>query len=564
MAWDLSRPETLCVTIQQHIERLKYLEDHQEELGVYYDEKAALRPEKFIERNLIHYEDTWAGKPFLLDEWQKVLILRPLFGWKLKETQTRLFRKAYIQCARGTGKSALNAAILLFMLCLEAKGQKLFCIGPNRETARQVFQDCIEFYRASKNLHKHLEMQGDTTAFITDIHTVAHPRSTLMPKTASKLNDGVRFCCTSCDELHRHPNGKLLRIYEKCASKSISSLLLIITNAGDSVGVCYDEYKYAKKVLNGEMKNLDYFAFIPEPDKDDDPLDIKTLEKVTPGFHSIIEDTRTVLQDLEDARQFEDKRTDYERFRLNSWVIGRDTSSFMEYKKWEEAGIPFELEDMYGSDVWLGLDLSKNTDFTSVSMLIEKNNKLYLHPFVFLPQSKIVKEVAYPFREWFNLGYLEEADAPDYRDCLNDEVILDKIHWINSKFQIKGIGIDPAMSSTIKKMLTDHSYTYYDVPQFVSILSDPTNMFRSYVYKKLLVHGNNPLLDWTITNCKSINVNGLIKLLKVYQQSSQRIDPVAGAIFALYVRTKEGLKDPDVDEGLMSLLNMPKGVSFPF
>lgn len=563
MTWNLEDPATFPITVKQHLDRLKYLEEHQEELGIYYDADAAVRPENFIERNLVLYEGEWSGKPFILDDWQKRLILRPLFGWKLKNGGTRLFRQAYIQLPRGSGKSALNAAILLYFLLFESKGQKNFCIGPNSKTARQVFTDAVEVYRASPNLHKFIEIQGETTDFITDIHTLKHPRSSLNPQTASALNEGVRFGVCSIDELHRHPNANLLNVYRQCASKSKSSLVLIITNAGDRPGVCYDEYKFAKKILSGEMTDWSYFTLVPEPDPEDDPFDIKTLEKVTPCFGSIIEDTQTIIQEMTNAREFSDKRTTYKRFRLNSWVIGEGAASWIDFKKWQEATEKFKWDELRGSDVYLGIDLSKTTDLTAISMLIDKNGKLYLHSYPFMPRDTIYNETAYPFAEWLSEGYLEEGDAPEYRGAINYELIFEKIAELNESFTIKAIGLDPALAGELKRILEDNGYQYIDVPQSAAHLSDTTNELQRLLYNKILVHDSNPLLDWCIQNCKTVNVNGLTKIIKVYQQSAQRIDPIIAAIIALNCRIKMiGSTDSEADEYTMSLLNLPKGFSW--
>ena len=50
----------------------------------YFDEKAATIVERFFDRMLVHIEGPMAGRPFILEPWQR-RIVRNLFGWKQGE-----------------------------------------------------------------------------------------------------------------------------------------------------------------------------------------------------------------------------------------------------------------------------------------------------------------------------------------------------------------------------------------------------------------------------------------------------------------------------------------------
>ena len=53
----------------------------------YFDDHAAELAVRFFERLLEHVKGEWAGEPFVLEEWQKDEIVRPLFGWKRADGQ---------------------------------------------------------------------------------------------------------------------------------------------------------------------------------------------------------------------------------------------------------------------------------------------------------------------------------------------------------------------------------------------------------------------------------------------------------------------------------------------
>ena len=81
-----------------HIEKEKY----------YFDDKAAKRAVDFIETFCKHIKGDLAGKPFILEDWQKKDIIEPLFGWKSKETNLRKFRQCFVFIPRKNGKTNQN------------------------------------------------------------------------------------------------------------------------------------------------------------------------------------------------------------------------------------------------------------------------------------------------------------------------------------------------------------------------------------------------------------------------------------------------------------------------
>ncbi len=79
-----------------------------------FDIKRATRPIEFIEKFCRHSKGKWAGKPVILDLWQKVII-QALFGF-IDNRGNRKYREILIIVARKNGKSTLASAIALYML----------------------------------------------------------------------------------------------------------------------------------------------------------------------------------------------------------------------------------------------------------------------------------------------------------------------------------------------------------------------------------------------------------------------------------------------------------------
>ena len=79
----------------------------------HYDAKRADHAVAFIQ-NLKHTKGKWDGKPFLLLPWQEQIV-RDIFGI-VKADGKRQFRSVYVEIPKKNGKSALPAAISLYLL----------------------------------------------------------------------------------------------------------------------------------------------------------------------------------------------------------------------------------------------------------------------------------------------------------------------------------------------------------------------------------------------------------------------------------------------------------------
>ena len=109
----------------------------------YFDEETADKSVRFIETYLTHTKGELAKTPFILQEYQKEQIIKPLFGWKRKDG-SRKYRTAFIFLPRKNGKSTLAAAIILTLMYLdEGFGNEYYSAANDKEQAKLVF-DCAK------------------------------------------------------------------------------------------------------------------------------------------------------------------------------------------------------------------------------------------------------------------------------------------------------------------------------------------------------------------------------------------------------------------------------------
>ena len=90
--------------------------------------------------NCRHSKGKWAGKPLILEDWQR-FVVGSIFGWKRKDDDTRRFRYFYIQVARKNGKSTLMAFIGLYVIvCDGENGAEIYSAATKKDQARIIFE----------------------------------------------------------------------------------------------------------------------------------------------------------------------------------------------------------------------------------------------------------------------------------------------------------------------------------------------------------------------------------------------------------------------------------------
>ena len=231
----------------------------------YYDDKAAMKAISFIEKFCTHTKGELAGKPFILEEWQKKIV-GDLFGWKNKKTHLRRYRVAYIQIARKNGKSTLAAALALVMLYVdEERGSEVYSAASNRQQAGIVFEIAKGMIQNNSELNKRGKIYRNSILNETKGNFYQAISSD------SKTKHGFNANCVIYDELHTAPNRELWDTLATSVGSRRQPLIIAITTAGfDRNSICYELYSYGKKILDKSLKDDSFYPCIWEAKTDDD------------------------------------------------------------------------------------------------------------------------------------------------------------------------------------------------------------------------------------------------------------------------------------------------------
>ncbi len=489
-----------------------------------YDKEKADRAVRFI-KLLKHTRGKWAGVPFNLQTWQEKDIIRPLFG-TVNPDGTRQYRTAYFQMARKNGKSELASAIALFLLFADGEmGAEGYSAAADKEQASIVFNTAAQMVRQSKGLSKRCKIIDSqkriiipgTNSFWRVLSADAYTKHGLNPHF-------VIF-----DELHAQPNRDLWDVLSTGFGAREQPLLIALTTAGyDRHSICYEQYDYARRVLDGAIKDPTFFPVIYEVPEGADWKDEKLWRKANPGLGE--------FRSLDELRQMARKASEvpalentFRRLYLDQWT--EQIEKWISMEAWDASAGIVDLEELKGMECYGGLDLSSTTDISAFVLMFAQDNSIKILPHFWIPRDNMHERInrdRVPFDVWEREGLLTstEGNVIDYR------VIREHILVQSEIYNIKEIAFDRWNASQLVQDLEGEGFTMVAMGQGFASMSAPSKEFISRILLKQLHHGGNPILRWMATNASAKqDPAGNIKPNK--STSKDRIDGIVACIMAL-------------------------------
>jgi phage terminase large subunit-like protein len=223
-----------------------------------YDIAAATKACRFIEA-MVHTKGKWSAKreTLKLEPWQAFFVCN-VFGWLNKLTGKRRFRQAYLRVPRKNGKSALAAAIGLYMLTADGEaGAEVYSGASSEKQAWEVFGPA----RIMAMRNGPFKAKAKITTNASNLHVMG--TGSKFEPVIGKPGDGASPSCAIIDEYHEHQTDDLVDTMITGMGAREQPLMLIITTAGSSTGgPCYAYDKDAQAVLSGTIERDELFVLI--------------------------------------------------------------------------------------------------------------------------------------------------------------------------------------------------------------------------------------------------------------------------------------------------------------
>lgn len=526
---------------KNHIEELKVSRDKAHPF--YFDSAAAEKAIKFIEL-MPHTKGIWAakGKKLKLEPWQKFFVAN-VFGWKKRKNGMRKYRRALLWVPRKNGKSALAAAIGLYMLTADGEyGAEVYSGATTEHQAKEVFTPAKLMAKKTPELCEAFGLSVNASNL-----SIMETGSKFEPVVGDP-GDGSSPHLAIVDELHEHKDDRLVDTMETGMGAREQPLLLMITTAGSNLaGPCYAMQLDAQKMLEGTIDDDTTFALIYTVDEGDDWKSLDTMIKANPNFGVSI-NADYLTDQLKKAVQTPRRQSTFQTKHLNIWVGAKD--AFFNVEKWRGCEDPtLKLSDFKGRRAYLGLDLASRVDIAALEILIPDDKGGFVHfSKHYLPYEAAQND---SYIGWMREGYLEVTDG----ETIDFDEIQEEILELCSFFEVVELAYDPFQATMLINNLMNEGVPVVEMRPTVINFSEPMKELDSLIRDQRIRHNGNPVFTWMLSNVTA----KLDKKDNVYPNKERPENKVDGPV-ALIMALGRAMNNDEID--IQSVIDNPLMMSY--
>ena len=481
-----------------------------------------------------HLQGTLAGQPIHLEDWE-LFIIASILGWT-KADGLRRFRTAFSEMPRGNGKSTLAAVLMLYLTFFDGeKGAHGFVVATKKDQARIVFDYCRDMVLRSPSLRRHVDARQ-----LYNLHSLA---------TASKMQalgadadtlDGLRPHACCADEVHKHPDARVIDVMQTGMGTRDQPVLFEITTAGDASqreSVWWAHRKYVQQVLEGVLEDDTWFGFVAGADLEDNWTDERIWRKGNPNY-AISVRPDDIARKCEQAKAMPGYQNTFRRLHLGQIV--EQNERYLPMEQWDraEASRPVDLSELEGRPCFGGLDLSTTTDLSAFVLVWPLPDGAYtVVPWFWVPQDNISdrsRRDRVGYDVWSRDGYLTATPG----NVVDYAFIHHTLADVCARFRPVSIGFDPWNSSSLVTSLLESGAPMVKVSQGIASLSAPTKELARLLAAGKLQHGGHPVLRWNAANLVvRYDTAGNCKPDKSQSRKTERNDGIVALVIALSLAT---------------------------
>lgn len=486
---------------------------------LYYDKEKVDKVFKFFYYIFIEPKTRFEPVPY------QIFIIMNLFGFYRKKSKKRKYRYAFFFLAKKNGKTTFSAALqLYFMIADSVTDPESILVASNKTQASLASEAAAKIISYSPALRKRLESFGPKDArnriVFKDKNKAGFCKS--FAAFADRL-DGFHPSSAILDEVHTYRDYSIYNIVRQGIGVRENPMILAISTAGYIMdSVCHDLFENGKKHLE-DIENADdnYFYLLYTLDDGDDPDDSENWVKSNPsiGYFDIDdflknEHTQSFLTEKQRAAFFTKN--------LNLFTDNPDT--WIDKERMSKRFAKVNIDDFKGEDCYLGVDFSKNTDFTSVTLTFKKE-KLYSFTYLFIAKDADKRadwNGKENIRKWIKMGHIIECD----KDIIDYDLIYRYIMEWYEKFNIMQLNYDAAYSREIIPRLNAEGVNCKPYRQGAMSMTGPIKELELKVFDESIIFNYNPCVEWHFNNIV-LNENqwGNVMFSKNY-----KLDPIDAAI----------------------------------
>jgi phage terminase large subunit-like protein len=498
----------------------------------------------FAEEICVHTKDRWARRPFILAEWQREDIVRPLFGEVRWDDEAlcyvRRFRIAWIELARKNGKSELLAFVALYLLVGDGvESAEVYGCARDTDQAKLVFNVAARMVRLSPVLSKRLRVI-EHSARIVDEKT----NSVYVVVPADALgNLGSNPSCVIFDEVLTQPNGDFWNAMRTGMGTRLEPLLIAATTAGnDPASFAKGEHDEFAKIAEDPARAPHRFVYLRNTPADADPWDEANWYHANPALGDFLS-LAALREEALEARNDPLKENAFRQFRLNQWV--NQASRWMPMHLYtactgstrdEPAALRRELARQ---PAWGGLDLASKLDLTAWCLIIPDG--IDGHPSAlwrfWLPEAGVTfldERTEGRVSQWVEQGWITVTDGEviDY-EKVEADIVAD-----TGLLRVADISYDEWSGEPVRQRLEKRTgVPMFPVAQTYKGMTAGMNEVMALTKSRRWSHHGNPVAEWCFDSVEVRHPPGEPDLIRPDKpergKTGKRIDAVPTAAMAV-------------------------------
>jgi phage terminase large subunit-like protein len=479
------------------------------------------------------------GSPFVLQPWQQFLS-GALLGWYTAAGYRR-FRDAYVETAKGAGKTPWAAGLMLYLLVADGeRGAQVFFAAFSREQAHISFADAEKMVNASPALRAVIVQTVNNLA-------VLETGSFLRAISSEKRGlDGKRVHGAHIDEEHELPSDVVVSKVRRGTKGRRNALVVRTTNSGfDRTSVCWHDHEYSRKVLEGSVVDDSWFAFVCGLDPcakcladgkqfpSEDCVDCDDWRTEGPHWLKACPNLGVSVswqyyrELVRQAKGRPDAVSDLLRFNFCCWT--QHESRAISMMHWHACQAPPADAELVGVPCVGGLDLGMSDDLSAWARVWGplEDGRLVVKMRFWAPQAALVKYPARPYDEWRRAGVLTltPGNTVDYgaiQGTIADDCAADGV---------REVSYDNRFAEQLAQNLIGQGIVMLNTGQGFQ-LNEAIKWLLELIVNGTLCHDDNPVLTWMASNFVVRHGNkGEIRPAK--ELAAEKIDGIVALAMAL-------------------------------